>query len=332
MHREKLLHYIEEIKSGEIERGSLKQFIEICLEIAVTYLNHKYYKYINSFSHIGLSFKDISIDAVTPLFISNNSSNFTGFQKSLSLWRKDMNSESNASFFVHKLIWKRVDQTVITLLSEIDPVSSKLLKNVIYNAKNNGYKKAKYFSQICLVEDCIHIIDKPVISKEDFGKIPLSYFKGSLNNVIAKLFDYVKSFPQYFPAVPVNLFVARLKLLYYENTSDPKLYEEQFEVLIGINNLIDSSIRKTFNKIKVDYVLKKKLTDIEEKNFKLAFLDIVRDLKDGGINCGIEEYLRPYFPDIPVNDLRDRYHNIFDYLLRMLKIDIAVGLESEKFS
>ena len=332
MHRERLLHYIEEIKSGEIERANLKQFIEICLEIAVTYLNSKYYKYINSFSQIGLTFKDISIDAVTPLFISKNSRNLTGFQKSLSLWRKEIDSESNASFFVHKLIWKRIDQTVVTLLSEIDPVSSKLLKNVIYNAKNNGYKKAKYFSQICLVEDCIHIIDKPVISKEDFSKIPLSYFKGSLNNVIAKLFDYVKTLPQYFSAIPVNLFVAKLKLLYYENTSEPKLYEEQFEILIGIDNLINSSIKKTFSKIRVDYVLKNKLTEQEENYFQLAMMDIVRDLKDGGMNCGIEEYLKPYFSNTPVKDLRDRYHNIFDYLIRMLKKDIAAGLESEQFS
>ncbi len=332
MHREKILQYIEEIKSGEIERANLKQFIEICLEIAVTYLNSKYYKYINSFLQIGLTFKDISIDAVTPLFISNSAKNLTGFQKTLSQWRKEIDSESNASFFVHKLIWKRVDQTVISLFSEIDPVSSKLLKNVIYNAKNNGYKKAKYFSQICLVEDCINIIDKPIISKEDFSKIPLSYFKGSLNIVIDKLFDYVKSFPQYFPAIPVNLFVAKLKLLYYENTIEPNLYEEQFEIIIGIDNLINSSIQKTFSKIRVDYVLKNKLSEQEENNFQLAMMDIVRDLKDGGICCGIEEYLKPYFSNIPVKDLRERYHNIFDYLIRMLKKDIAVGLESKELS
>ncbi len=332
MHGLELFPYLELIRLDNIDRQSLREFIEICTGISLKYLNKRHYKLKTIFSVNNILFEDIAVDAVAPLFIKYNSLNITGMQKSLTDWDKKLDSESGASFFLHKLIWNRTDQTVVKLLGEIDPVYKKLLKNLIYNAKNTGYKKISYMGELYLIEDSKTEINGTLISESDFNNIPSAFLNGKLNSVIHNIIEYIKKETKSFPAIPLNLLVKRLKRLYLERIDNPDSFTVNFEISFDLNNILKSSLQNVLNKLNNDYVAKEKLTVSEGESFKLAIKDIVLDLKDGGMNRGMEEYLKPYFINVSVSDLKTRYHNLFAYLVKLLKKDIADRLEKNEFS
>ena len=328
----RILYYLKKINCGEIERPELREFIEICCRIAEDYLNKKHHKYKTIFSVNRIDFVDVAVDSITPLFITNDSLDLTGIRKALSKWHRGIPTEGDAAFFIHKLIWKNADQTVTHILSELDPVYGKLLKEIMIQAEYNGYRKIYYFGQSYLVEADNKHVKGTLITDEAFDEIPAEIFRYKINSAIKNLFEYLKDKTCCFPAIPLNNLVLRIKQLYINGMDFSESIQENHESLLFINQIFSESLLKANALIDQLYIAKNKLTPSEGDIFKKVLTDISIDLKNGGISRGMEDYLNPYFKELTTAELKEKYHNILDYLIRLLKKDLADALKHSGFS
>ena len=332
MNRENLLPYIEKIESGEIKKAELREFIEICCRIGVSCLNKKYHKHKKLFAQNGITFIDIAVDAVTPLFIINENLNLIEIKKSLLNWGNKITKESESSFFIYSIVWKRVDQTINQILAEVDPLYNKILNNVLYLIRTNKYKKIYLLGQAYLVESEYSKILGSLITDKELNEIPIHLIKNRFDNALNNIFDYITNHTKHFPAIPLNYFVNRIKNLYTNEIITLDYIENNNESSIYISQILNDSLTKLNLFIEKNYVDKHKRSQTEGEIFKKVIKDIAIDLSDGGLNRRIEEYLMPYLTSLTNEELKLKFHNILDYLYRLLKKDLINALGQNKFS
>lgn len=328
----KLFSLINKIATGKLERSEQKELIEICCRIGVVCLNKKYHKHKAFFSENGISFFDVAVDSVYPLFIVNEPFNQTVISKSLENWGKEITSASDASFFIHSVVWKRVDQTINHVLGELDPLFSKILTNLSYHIKQNACKKIYYLGQAYLVETGITKIKGTLIDENEFNNVPLELIKNKYDTAINNLFDYIKSSTNHFPAIPLNYFVNRLKNLYVNEIISQNLVEDSLESSYYLNQILKESLERMNLFIDENYTAKNKLSESEGEIFKKALKDIAFDMTSNGISRGIEVYLFPYLTSLTDDEIKKKYHHILDYFYRLLKKDLKNALEHSEFS
>ncbi|MCL5031123.1 MAG: hypothetical protein M1480_19125 [Bacteroidetes bacterium] len=328
----KLLTFLNKINTGKINRSEMREFIEICCKIGVICLNKKYHKHKTFFSINGISFIDVAVDSISPLFVVNETFNSTEINKSLATWGKKISSEREASFFVYSVVWKRVDQTVNQILAELDPLFGKILTNIIYHVKQNGCKRIYYFGQAYLVETGNAKITGTLIDEHEFNDIPVELIKNTYDKIIKDLIDYIKKRTNHFPAIPLMNLATRIKNLYANQTVLLDFIEENHEFSIYINQILKESLERMDSFIDINYVAKGKLSDSEGEIFKIALKEIAIDLTDGGISHSIKDYIIPHFADFNNHEVKDKYHNILDYLYRLLKKDFKNAIEHPEFS
>ncbi len=332
MSKESILSYLGKIYSGKLERAELRKIIEISHNIALIYLEKKYYRYKSYFSNYGKFFSDIAIDSITPLYVKKNSLDLNLVKKTMSKWNKEINSEEDAAFFLYNLIWKRVDQTVVAILHELDPLYGSILNSIMYYVKNNGYKKIYYFGHSYIVEAGNDIIKGTIIAESEFNNLPAKLINNKINTAINNVFDFLKNNTEHFPAIPLNYLVVRIKQLYLNNNNTDGIIEDYHDSRLFVDQVISDSLGKVNSIIDNRYVTKNKLSAIEGDIFKKVLVNIANDLKGGSISPGLDDYLKPYFIESTNNDLKIKYHNILDYLLRLLKKYIAGALKYKTFS
>ena len=64
----------------------------------------------------------------------------------------------------------------------------------------------------------------------------------------------------------------------------------------------------------------------EEFKSKSSLEDLAKDLKDGGIAPGLYKYVLANYPGLDEQLYKEKYHNIIEYLLKVLKQQIAEQL------
>lgn len=322
-----ILSYLSKIYSGKLERAELCKFIEFSHNIALIYLEKKHYRYKSYFSNYGKFFNDIAIDSITPLYIKKNSLDLNLIKKTMSKWNKEINSEEDAAFFLYNLIWKRVDQTIVSILHELDPLYGSILNSIMYYGKNNGYKKIYYLGHSFIVETDNDIIHGTIIAESEFNNLPAKLINNKINTAINNVFDFLKNNTEHFPAIPLNYFIIRIKQLYLNDNNVESIIEDHHDSRLFVDQIISDSLYKVNAVIDNRYVTKNKLSMNEGEIFKKVLVSVAIDLKGGSMSPGLDDYLKPYFIQLTNNDLKIKYHNILDYLIRLLKKYLASALE-----
>ncbi len=330
MSRGNLLYYINKIQSDEISHAELREFIEICISISLFILNKKHHSLKKVFADQGVGFDDAAVDAITPLFIKDDSLDLTGIHRSLLSWHKKIITEADAHFFVFRIIANRTEQTVRLILFEIDPLYGRILRNIVYKSGALGYKKVNYAGTTYLLDLHETEITGKVINEDHFDNIPLHISTDKFGINLPDIFNYIKNHTNYFPAIPLNELVVRLKNI-YRDLNFNEIEMDNFRVDLEIKYSVEKSLAAIYNKIEVSYI-KKGILSIEEGDvLKSALKEVSVDLMDGGIQHGIEVYLEPYFIHLTKTEIREKYRNILDYLIRMLKKEIFKEFDSNNF-
>ncbi len=139
--------------------------------------------------------------------------------------------------------------------------------------------------------------------------------------------NYLKSETDYFPAIPLNELVLRLKYLNFSGFKKPDGSLDRI-IEIELDEIVNSGLDSTLDKLKNSYLITQKLSEREYKVFKKALIDMADDLKNGGVNPGLYKYLLEYWINLNMEEYQNRYHNIIEYLLKTLKENIAEELRS----
>ena len=302
-------------------RQSVNRLVETCYKIAYSYLHFNFRKVQNVISRDVISLEDIAIDSITSLFEKDDSGCFYHLTNAFNSWQPPIKTEEDAFYFFNKLVQRRVEQHISFLLRESDPFFSKLMDSVNYLIKKHSFKKTNYLGTVFIVSSETEEISGKIIPFEEFERLPAKLFT-ERKNLLINIFQYLTSETSYSAAVPFNNLIYKLKEL---NITLCKISESTTEQndSIEISSIIARALNKTFNKLKDSYLAKEKLSELEGEKIRNTLIDMSNDLKDGGVNPGLYKYLLAHFNGLDEETYEQKYHNILEYLLKVLKQNIS---------
>jgi hypothetical protein len=324
-----MFSFLRAINNFETDRIELRKLINQSAKIALVCLQRRYENDWRAFSYQGLTLQDIAVDAIVPLFVKSNQDEPLPIKKALVKWTEPIETEAAAYFFFSKIIGNRIEQEISRKLKEADPFFGKILRSLNYFIERNGYTKKVYFNTVYIVEKPDSEINQKPPNPDFIDSLPFSVISAARGKLIEGIFDYIKTESGYFPAIPLNSLVRKIKHFYVSSPADAGiLYPEELEDRINISEIISFSLSDTFEKLDKLYFRKGRFTKPEVEAFKSVLTEFSDDLQNGGMNRGMYEYLNTYMVDLSKADFYLNYHSALDYLLRLLKKGIAARLEA----
>ena len=316
--------------NSELEQNQLKLLITHSAKIAFAKLRVRYPTESNKFSHQGTPFQDISTDAIAPLFIKDKSGELP-FRKALLNRDKEITDDASAYYFLSKIIGNRIDQEISKKLKEADPFFGKILRSINYVIEKRGYSKTSYFGVSYIVENESAEINQKPPDADYIESLPNGLFHGSNEEILASLFEFIKKETDFFPAIPINALIRRIKHYHSDNlVYSGSNGQNNLDEMLDIENIVNSSLENTIIRLNKFYLDKGKVSKEESEIFKTVLEEYASDLKDGGVSRGLYEYLNVHVIELSKEEFYKKYHQNLDYLIRLLKKGIADKLEKEK--
>jgi hypothetical protein len=313
--------FFTKLCEGEYTAGELNNFIERLFKIGESFLHHRFSRIKNLVDSSQDTLEEIAIEAIAPLFQNANYNNHFNIVDDIRNWNPPIKTENESLFFLNKIISNRVEQHISLMLRESDPFFSKILDSVNYLIRKGAYKKVSYLGKVYITEPDNSNINWIVITDDEFNRIPTYLFCES-KILLKSLFYFIKTETQYFPAIPLNELIFRLK---HVNLSDYLSSNSVNDISdkIEIGEILNSALSFTEDKLKSSYLDNGKLTIEEYESFKSALKSLAADIGDGGINPSLYNYLAPHINGLTKEEYKEKYHNILEYLLKQLKRKIA---------
>lgn len=322
------LDLLQKLQNNSASRTELNQLIKHCAKIALIYIKRSNQKF-NCAAFDDISVKDIALDAIVPLFLNNKKSQYAITEAFIN-WDNPIISEQDVQIFIHMLVLRRTEQHISTLLKESDPLFGKILKSLNYYIHSLGYIKRSYFGMIYICESDSELIHNKVLDCDSFHQIPGSIFREGTDKLLVSLFSYLKEQTDFYPAIPLNILAKKLKDLVQLQTQDFfSQYENKLDML-ELEETVQNGLTAAADLLVNNYARKSKLTSEEIELLKFTLQDMSVDLNDGGINRGLYDYLKNHMPELEKEEYYNRYHNVLDYLVRIMKKNIAENLLNSK--
>lgn len=324
-----LLSHLEKLNSGEIRSHELNELIKHSIKTSKAILISSYMHKITRRDSINCQIDDLAVDAIVPLFTKNGNGEIS-LNRSLRNWRTKLKNESDASYFLFKVVAGRVEQTVTLLLKELDPVFSKIITTLNTCISNNEFKKMHHITTVYVVRSDIQEIGSPLIDENEFIELDSELFKSKQCSLINGILNYLENKTEYFPAIPLNVLVKRIKNLHYNYfAGENSNVSIHFTEIPFINSVVDSSLTKIKNTLDQKYYETGKLSRVEYKAMANAFDEMAVDMKNGGISGGLYCYFNNHFKNISHENFYNNYHGVMNYLYILFKKDILEKLEKK---
>ncbi len=314
------------VSNQNVERTELNKLIELTQSFAYTNLKFRYRKLANVLMVEDLTLNEMAIDAIASLFELNNDGTLIRIKSAFDRWEPAINNEETALFFLSRMASKSTEKYVSELLKESDPFFSKILHSLNYLVEKQGYLKKNILGTRYIIEN--EPVNAGLLPDNQFiFDLKLQLFRNP-DCMLKNIFDHIKHNSDKQAAIPINALVLKIKKthsLYFEVND-----REENNNTIEIDTMINNAIQMTFKKLEDGYLSKNKLNEDESSAIRKALYRITVDLKDGGINTGLHKYLQEELPALSFDNYQIKYQNIFEYLFKVLKKEIAKQFEYEK--
>lgn len=321
-----VLKILHSIRDNKISHHELNHFIEIAQNYAYTYLKYRYKNLHKTLAAEDVTLDELAIDSIAQLFERNHEGNFTKLITAFNNWQPPIETEEKALFFLNRIVAKSVEKYVAELLRQSDPFFSKILDSVNYMIEKQNYRKKQIMGTTFIIEDDFIIKIGCLPDNKFIHELPSDLLQ-EMNSVIPKLFHHIKDNTDYEAAIPLNALVMRIKKMKASNFNFSNKVE--FENQMTIDSVINKALNFTVERLHESYSEKGKLSDQETCGIEKAIRSITIDIKDGGINPGLHKYFLEQFPSLTFDDYEIKYQNIFEYLYKFLKKEIADQLKED---
>jgi hypothetical protein len=318
------LSFLEKLVDNNFSFREVNFIIESSYKIALHYLNQVNLKIQKIILVDEVPFEDIAIDAIAPLFTRNEQNEFYILKNTFRSWIPSVKTEEEALFLFNTIIANRVEQHITLLLKEADPFFAKIFESINYYFKKENLSKINYFGTVYIVENENLRINKNLIKPNDFDSLPGGLFINK-KLLFKNILIFLKENTEYFPAIPINSLVHKIKKINAANFIVDELTENPTD-LVELEELVSLGLDSAKDKLNNFYVSKGKLSNEEADFFTKALADMADDLKNGGIKHGLFEYLDPYSKQLSRADYQLKYQNIIEYLLKIMKKTISESL------
>lgn len=306
----------------------LNAVIEKSYHIAFKYLRYHQRRIVNILLREDITLQELAIDSIAELFVETENEGLTVLQETFFKWDPAIKTEGEALFFLNKVVAGKVEQNIFKLLKEEDPFFSKLLDSVNYLIKQNGLQKIQFLGKTYLTENKLNGFSKEYIPSEEFDRLPSELFTQK-KLLLMSILNHLKLETDFNPAIPLNDLIVRLKQI---NFADYLAIESEnmLSKKIEIKELVDIGLKAVNEKLSLTYLDKNKLTKEEITAIESALREIALDLSNGGVSPGLYSYLSPYIKGLSEIEYREKYHNVLEYLLKVMKSTIAEELLGKK--
>lgn len=312
----------KKIETSELNREELNFIIKKSYLLSLSFIKAKYKFFFNSIRSQESNLQDLAMDSIIPLFVKNPDGKL-GLKRSLEKWNDKIESASEADYFLSRIIWRRVDQTFTKILKERDPIFEKILKTLNICIRNNPYKKLRYFGTVLIVKDSNTQPFGEIIDEDNFNLIPEYLFGLKQSELFNSLFEYIINETNYYPAIPLNLLVKRIKYFHTKMFQSPNENSAHTIDEISLTEVIKTSLSDVKEKLDVYYVTKNKLEDKEAEMIYAAFKSISKDMLNGGMHDSLYFYINDKNKTISREIFYSKYHHIMNYLLTRFKTNLT---------
>lgn len=314
-------NFFNKLCDDDFTQTELNEFIERLFKIGQSYVHHRYNRVKNIIDTNNGAMDEIAIEAIAPLFQNANYNNHYVIVDQIRNWNPPIKSENDSLFFLNKIISNRMEQHISRRLRDSDPVFSKILDSVNYLIRNDKYKKINYLGKAYIVESNNSTINWIVITDDEFHRIP-AYLFYERKKLLRSIFYFIQTETQYFPAIPLNELIYKLKHInLYDYLKSDSV--DEVSAKLEIRDIVNTALEFTYQKLESSYFDKGKLSEAEYNSFKQALSALAADLCEGGVNAKLSSYLIPYIKGLTNKEYQEKYHNILEYLLKQLKKKIA---------
>jgi len=318
----KILEFLNELRSGSINKANLNKLIEYCIRISLIYLKRKY---ANSLYKLppGTDLNELAVDSVVNLFTRNIENNM-GLRTALLKWNNPVTTEAEAQFFIHKIVWHRVEQSLCTFMRESDPFFGRILKTLNYYIKLQGLSKQQYFG-IVFVSETTETLNGRIICPDYFFTLDNSLFFEKKDRLFISLLSYLKEYTDYYPAIPLLALARKLKhikMAEYTGVNITGTIENEY----WIYEVTQRALEQSLARLESSYLNKGKL-NINEYNWISGSLrEICTDLRNGGMDGSLYDYMKHNCINLQKAEFYRDYHQLLDYMVRFLKRKILEQL------
>lgn len=322
-----LLERLNHVLLGNPNELEKNYFFEMLIEVArirIRFVSRtKYF----SLEQNEISLDDIALESVSNLLSNNDNDYLEYLRKSYLSWEPKITTEEDADFFVKKLIDRSIYQCIVKKYSEIDPLFSKIIKEIkrIHTA-NSNFKLIERAGVELIglasvnINGDLNIIPQDELIVLTINSIPdNNYIRGWIDEVFKSIVEYT----DYTPILPINSLALKIK---FEMTAVHKIDILRLpdpEEIIVLKEGVLYSVKKIRDKI---YELKSKKESYNGKTANLfydAIKDIANDMLEGETIKNYYEYMKFYDSDLTMEEYRAKYRSQFEYLIKLLKNEIA---------
>ena len=302
----------------------LNAVIEKSYRIAIKYLQAHRLHISKLINKEDLTLQELAMDCMVWLFVKEVDSEVISIQQTFNNWNPAIKTEDECLYFLNRVVASRVEQHIFKLFKEEDPFFSKLLDSVNYLVRTNGFNKIHFLGKTFLTESLEDKFEKNFIPIDEFEKIPTGLFQNK-KTLLEDLFSYLKNETDFNPAIPLNDLINRLKHINFSEYLVNEFVINEYKK-IETNEIVEEGFKSALQKLTHSYADKGKLDANERQAFESALKEMAIDLSDGGINPGLYKYLFPHIAGLTEQDYQIKYHNILEYLLKVMKSKIADSL------
>ena len=114
------------------------------------------------------------------------------------------------------------------------------------------------------------------------------------------------------------------------STFKPQTAENGALANFDADELVGFGLNFTLKKLEESYYNKAKLSASEYEYFKKTLISIAGDFKDGGLHNGLYDYLSHQMHGLDKQTYYDKYHNILEYLVKVMKQTIREKMEKNE--
>jgi hypothetical protein len=299
----------------------LNAVINLCVALAFERLGRKSNsRKLSSLQGIGE--KDLAYDSIADLFRRDAEGCFVRLEAYFGSFELNAVSDEELLTYLRRLVYSRVNQALFRMYQDIDPVLSKILRNIkVAIEAVKQFDEVERFGDICIVPAfCDTLEHLPGLDAEDLKRHLLSACKGNENipQMLGKLAVFLRQQECNSRIIPM-IAVATIFQSVYAIKNEPLLAPPLVETNLFADDAVEtikSVCRAIRGKALRRYFGKKKLS---EKVFN-AYFDVIeqsllaRFAGDVGGDHSYFDLLKARLPDLTRDEYKRRHRAKLEYL------------------
>lgn len=303
------------------QRSELNLLIEECFKIATVQVKYQIIKLHKPGIMGDLTAKDIAIDAIAPLFTPSSDGLIHQLAGVCSDWTPPVTTEEQAGFMLISVVAHRVKQHIHTMMRESDPFFAKILDSLNYHIKKEKLVKSERL-KVCYVSQFDPAkFDIEYFAYEDLLKLHSDVF--TIKHIsVGEIIFQLAGDDNRPAAIPLLALAKRVKEVNLAFES-PVIVCQATDTEYDVEHLSSEARQRVLEKLSHSYLQKGKLTEREAVLIETALNEMLTDLRDGGIRTGLYHYIQEQDGTISPEIYKQKYHNILEYLLKVLKKELV---------